>query len=161
MAISRKRSSSQRRPKACRYIYSYTAYALQRAAPLRQNASILTVFRGCEHLNFLAATTNDSRCGFYLHAYSKVRVYPLSARGSLPCDFVAAPPKGLSAYIHIPPTPYSGLLLSNKMQAFCWVFRGTTIANFFLIMTSKALSLVYKDITLHIASSRYFKAAVF
>ena len=37
-------------------------------------------------------------------------------------DFVAAPPKGLSVYIHIPPTPYSGLLLSNKMQAFCWVW---------------------------------------
>ena len=42
--------------------------------------------------------------------------------GSLPCDFVAAPPKGLAVYIHIPPTPYSGLLLSNKMQAFCWVW---------------------------------------
>ena len=43
------------------------------------------------------------------------------AYGTLSCDFVAAPPKGLAAYIHIPPTPYSGLLLSNKMQAFCWV----------------------------------------
>ena len=77
-----------------------------------------------------------------MHIVSCVFV-PYLAYGSLPCDFVAAPPKGLSAYIHIPPTPYSGLLLSNKMQAFCWVFRGTTIANFFLIMTIKALSLGY------------------
>ena len=44
------------------------------------------------------------------------------AYGSLPRDFVAAPPKGMAVYEHIPPTPYSGLLLSNKMQAFCWVW---------------------------------------
>ena len=60
-------------------IYSYTAYALQRAAPLQQNASILLGFGG------------------------------------------------------------------------------TTIANFFLIMTSKTLSLVYKDIALCFAISKYFK----
>ncbi len=75
-----------------------------------------------------------------MHIASCVFVLSL-AYGSLPCDFVAAPHKGLSAYVHIPPTPYSGLLLSNKMLAFCWVFRGTTIANFFLIMTSKTVLL--------------------
>ena len=36
-------------------------------------------------------------------------------------NLVAAPPKGLSVYVHIPPTPYSGLLLSYKMLAFCRV----------------------------------------
>ena len=33
-------------------------------------------------------------------------------------------------------------------------------ANFFLIMTIKALSLVSKHTTLYFASSRYFKAAI-
>ena len=78
----------------------------------------------------------------YMHLV-KCEFVLLSAQGPLLRDFVAAPPKGLAAYIHIPPTPYSGLLLSNKMQAFCWVWGGTAIANFFLIMTSKALSCVY------------------
>ena len=33
-------------------IYSYTAYALQRAAPLQQNASILLGFSGCEFYKY-------------------------------------------------------------------------------------------------------------
>ncbi len=59
----------------------------------------------------------------YSHIATCVSVLYL-AYGSLPrdCHDVAAPPKGLAVYIHIPPTPYSGLLLSNKMQAFCWVW---------------------------------------
>ena len=74
MAISRKRSSSQRRPKACRHMFIYR---------LRPTAGCSSPTK-CKHfVGFLGLRTselfsgniNESRYTFYLRAFSNERVY--------------------------------------------------------------------------------------
>ena len=58
-------------------IYSYTAYALQRAAPLQQNACILLGL-GLRTSKLFDGNINKSLYTLCLYAYSKVRICTVS-----------------------------------------------------------------------------------
>ena len=69
--------SSQRRPKAWQYIFIYRLRPTAGCSSPTKCKHFVG-FWGCEHLNFMTTTINDSHCGLYLHAFSNERVITVS-----------------------------------------------------------------------------------